>query len=76
MNKVKSSCLGYYKRGEAGNLCYNRKKKFRNNLHEWCICKENKRGDKVIVAGFELSEKKIKPKIIFVDENNKLLEEK
>ena len=30
-----------------------------------------KKGDKVIIAGFELSDKKIEPKIILVDEKNR-----
>ena len=30
-----------------------------------------KKGHKVIIAGFELSDKKIEPKIILVDEKNR-----
>ena len=32
-----------------------------------------KKGDKVIIAGFELANRKIKPKIILVDKNNKFV---
>jgi len=32
-----------------------------------------KKGDKVIICGFELSDKRIKPKIILVDENNRFV---
>ena len=35
--------------------------------------KRIKKGDKVIIAGFELTDKKVEPKIIFVDKNNKFL---
>ncbi|MCK4348832.1 MAG: aspartate 1-decarboxylase [Thermoplasmatales archaeon] len=35
--------------------------------------KKIKKGHKVIIAGFELSEKRIKPKIVLVDKNNKFL---
>jgi aspartate 1-decarboxylase len=35
--------------------------------------KKIKKGDKVIIAGFELTDKKIKPQIILVDEDNKFL---
>lgn len=35
--------------------------------------KKIKKGDKVIICGFELSDKKIEPKIILVDENNGFL---
>lgn len=32
-----------------------------------------KKGHKVIIAGFELSDKQVKPKIILVDKNNKFV---
>ncbi|MCK4521336.1 MAG: aspartate 1-decarboxylase [Nanoarchaeota archaeon] len=35
--------------------------------------KKIKKGDKVIIAGFELSDKYIKPKIILVDEKNRFV---
>ena len=35
--------------------------------------KKIKKNDRVIIAGFELTDKKIKPKIILVDKNNKFL---
>jgi len=35
--------------------------------------KRIKKGHKVIVAGFELSTRKIKPKIVLVDKNNKFI---
>lgn len=34
-----------------------------------------KRGEKIIIMGFELTKKEIKPKIILVDENNKPIEQ-
>ncbi|MFW6134565.1 MAG: aspartate 1-decarboxylase [Elusimicrobiota bacterium] len=36
--------------------------------------KKIKKGHKVIVAGFELAEEKVEPKIIKVDESNKFVE--
>lgn len=35
--------------------------------------KKIKKNDKVVIVGFELSDKKIEPKIILVDENNKFV---
>ena len=35
--------------------------------------KKIKKADKVIIAGFELSDKKIKPKVIFVDGKNRFV---
>lgn len=32
-----------------------------------------KKGDKVIICGFELSNKRIEPKVVLVDENNKFV---
>ena len=35
--------------------------------------KKIKKGDKVIIAGFELSDKKVEPKIVLVDEKNRFV---
>ncbi len=49
----------------------------KENSGEICMngaaAKKIKKGHKVIIAGFELSNKKIEPKIILVNENNKFI---
>lgn len=52
----------YIMEGEPGKICMN-----------GAAAKKINKGDKVIIAGFELSDKYMNPKIILVDKKNKFV---
>lgn len=52
----------YVIEGQPGVICMN-----------GAAARKINKGDKIIIAGFELSDKYIRPKIVLVDENNKFV---